>query len=308
MSDIKIEIVTPVHNRCEITRKCLESLENIDRRGLNIHIFVVDDGSSDGTEQMLANEFPEVSVIRGDGNLWYTAGSNRGLEAALLRKPDYILLINNDCIFDPTFLVSMLETARANRRSIVGAVLIDWNDREKIFQVSPEWRIFWGGIRHWRHQTIYTIPDTPWKVDLIVGNCTLFPVQAIREAGLMDESRLPQFGDAEYTPRMRRLGWTLLIEPRAKVFCKPNDIPERIRTMSTRRLLQEIFLNPHSGQSLKRRYYMSLGSAPNKLSGLIAFFVFFIRFAIGRNFEGPWGQSRIEPPISEMYSRETVSR
>ena len=132
-------------------------------------------------------------------------------------------------------------------------------------------------MRHWNKQTLQTIPEKPWKVEIIVGNCILYPAQAIKEVGFMDEKRLPQYGDAEYTPRMRKKGWNLLIEPRAKVYCKPNDVPQRYKEMPLKKLFYNIFINLHGPHSLRRRWFMILGSSPNKFEGYLAFIIFFIR-------------------------------
>lgn len=107
----KIEIVTPVHNRREETIQCLKSLGRIDRTGLQIHIIIVDDGSTDGTAELVASEFPDVEIVQGNGDLWYTAGTNRGIEAALRHDPDYILAINNDSIFDEKCILNLVQCA-----------------------------------------------------------------------------------------------------------------------------------------------------------------------------------------------------
>jgi len=301
MADLKIEVVTPVHNRKELTLRCLESLKQADLSGVEMHVIVVDDGSTDGTAEELAEKFPEVAVIKGDGNLWYTAGTNVGLAAAIERDPDFVLAINNDSEFDRDFLQHMLETAKSNPRSVVGGVLVNWDDRKSVFQVAPKWNVWWGGMRHWVKQTLDTLPKVPWEVELIVGNCVLFPAEAIREVGLMDEKRLPQYGDAEYTPRMRKAGWRLFIDPRAKVFCKPNDVPERISKMGMRRMAATMLFDPHHPHSLRRRLNMIVGSAPNQLEGYAAFVIFFVRVLLGRNIEGRWAMEQTERPLSEVY-------
>jgi GT2 family glycosyltransferase len=83
MKTRKIEIVTPVHNRREETLQCLRSLARAESSGLDLHVIIVDDGSTDGTAEAVATQFPDVEIIRGDGSLWYTAGTNRGIQAAL---------------------------------------------------------------------------------------------------------------------------------------------------------------------------------------------------------------------------------
>ena len=102
------------------------------------------------------------------------------------------------------FSKKWFEAAEKNPRSVIGALLLLWDTPHKIFQIAPEWQTFNGGWRHWHQQTVWTVPDKPFKVDLIVGNCVLVPAAAIKAHGLMNSKRYPNFGDAEYTPRLKK--------------------------------------------------------------------------------------------------------
>ena len=306
MCPVKVVAVTPVHNRRNETLRCLRSLFGSDLSDIAVHVIVVDDGSTDGSAEAIRQQFPNVEILTGNGNLWYTGGMNLGLAGALEHDPDYILGFNNDSIFDGQCLRRLVECGRENPRSVVGAILLDWETPHKLFQVSPRWETWTGGFRHWRHQTIWTIPQKPWKVDLIVGNCVLFPAEAVKEVGLMNIKKFPQYGDAEYTPRMKRNGWRLLIEPKARIFCKPNDVVGGFRNLSAGTQFRALFLDKTGPYSLKRRFNATLYGAPTKIHGLIAFVLFFIRLAAGRNMEGSWGEQRDERPLAEMFSRSTV--
>ena len=85
--NIRVEIVAPVHNRRDITLQCLRSLARINKDGLDVHIIIVDDGSTDGTSEAIAKQFPDVEIVKGDGNLCFTEGTNVGVRAALERNP-----------------------------------------------------------------------------------------------------------------------------------------------------------------------------------------------------------------------------
>jgi GT2 family glycosyltransferase len=298
----KIAVVTPVHNRKDLTLLCLRSLFRADLTGIGLSVYIVDDGSSDGTEEAIAEAYPEVTVIRGDGNLWFTGGMNFGIEAAMSADPDYVLAINNDSIFDQDFLQLMLRCAEQNPRSIVGALLLLWDQPHRVFQVAPRWETFSGGYRHWQRQTVWTVPDRPWRVELIVGNCVLFPAEAISECGLMNARKFPHYGDAEYTPRMRRMGWQLLIEPAARVFCQPNTAPPSVAKMGIRRKLQVLFLDHGNANSFRRRLYANIYGGPNIVAGIIAFLIFYLRYIFGKNLEGTYGSKVEEPPLSEIYA------
>jgi GT2 family glycosyltransferase len=275
--------------------------------GLDVHIIVVDDGSTDGTSGAIRTSFPDVEIVAAVGNLWYTAGTNRGIEAALRHNPDYILAINNDSIFDAKCIRNMVECAENHPRSVIGSLLLNWDTPHRIFQVSPRWEFWKGGYRHWHKQTVWTVPDRPWEVELIVGNCVLYPTQVIRGVGLMDERRLVQFGDAEYTPRMRRRGWRLIIEPRARVFCKPNDITTGFRNLSLRKKAALLLSDKSGLYSLHRRFYGNLGGAPNRLQGLLATPIGYIRYLLGINQEGEWGAKQDEKPLAETFASSVVN-
>jgi len=300
--------VTTVHNRREVTLQCLRSLAELELDGMEMSVVVVDDGSTDGTAEAVNSQFPDVEIIKGDGNLWFTGGMNVGLKAAIEKDIDYVLAINDDSIFQPDCLRLLVQCAGNHPGSVVGPLLLQWDQPHKLFQVSPEWSLSAGGFRHWRRQTVWTVPSDPWEADLIVGNCVLFPVGAIRECGLMDARRHPHWGDAEYTPRMRRMGWRLLIEPRARVFCQPNDPPPRLRDMPPGTLVKTLLGDLKSPHSLRRRLLCSLDGAPNKALGLASFAVFIFRASIRRSLESSWADKVEERPLSERFANRTVKR
>ncbi len=303
---IKVEIVTPVHNRRELTLQCLGSISKLNTENLAIHTIVVDDGSNDGTSASIQKSFPNVEIIKGEGDFWFTEGTNVAIRATQKHDPDYVLMINDDQVFDENAVKFMVETAEKYPQSIVGSLLLLWDTPHRLFQVSPEWNTWTGGWRHWYKQTVWTIPDKPWKVGLIVGNCVLVPVKAINEEGLMNSKRYPNFGDAEYTPRLRKRGWNLLIDPRARVFCQPNNVPAKVSKMSLREKFNALFVDTHHIQNVRRRLYANLDGAPNKFSGVVAFFIFFLRVFLGKNAEGDWIHNQKEKPLSETFADAIV--
>lgn len=302
---IHVEIVLPVHNRREITLQCLRSLARIERTNLKVGIVVVDDGSTDGTSRAIAAQFPLVEIISGDGNLWFTGGANRGFESALSKQPDYVLLLNDDTVFDSNFLKYLVECAEANPRSAIGGLLLLWDTPHKVFQIAPQFEVWYGGWRHLSQQTVWTMPKHPFEVDFIAGNCILFPATTFAENGLMDAKRFPHYADAEYTPRIKRNGWRLLIEPRARVFNQPNTTSS-LRQMSWQQRYQAIWGDLKKPQNMRTRLLMYWVGAPTKTQAVVAWTIYLVRLLskpLGFNQKWETGNWKSENPLSENYQK-----
>ncbi len=97
---IKIGAVIPTFNRAASLRTILTCLQTQSHTTsiTTIPIIVVD-GSTDGTLEMLATEFPTAVIVRGDGNWWYTRSINEGIKKARELDCNYILTLNDDLTF-----------------------------------------------------------------------------------------------------------------------------------------------------------------------------------------------------------------
>ncbi len=286
---IKTALVIPVYNRRETTLQGLKSLSRIDSENLDVKIFVVDDASPDGTGEAVRKNFPDVELINGDGTLHYAAGTNRGIEAALKWNPDYIVTMNDDSVFHEQFLQRLIKTAEQNPRSIIGALLLLWDEPHKVFQVGQKWKTFRGGWEMPEDLTAFDVGQDAFEVECIVGNCVLFPVESIKENGLMDEKKFPHgWGDAQYLMRMRKAGWKLLVEPKSLVWCEPNTNPAPLHTLPKKEILKALFVNRRHPLNLQRQFIARWESAPKKILAIPAFAVYCFKIVIkGFKFSNP---------------------
>lgn len=277
---VKVALVIPVHNRRETTLQALRSLSRIDKSGLDIRIFIVDDGSSDGTSEAITRDFSEVTLVRADGTLHYAGGTNLGIKTASQWKPDHYLLMNDDSVFHEKFLIHLVQTAEANPRSVVGALLLLWDSPHRVFQVGQKWKTMRGGWEIPYDLTVFNVPKEAFQVECIVGNCVLVPALAVNENGMLDAERFPHgWGDAQYFMRLRKAGWTLLIDPRSRVWCEPNSYPPPLHTQGLRRVIEILFFDRRHPSNFVRQFQARWHSAPNRLAALIAFVVYVLQIA-----------------------------
>lgn len=114
MPDLSIIIVN--YNTCEPLRRCLESIL-AHREPLDVQTIVIDNGSVDGSADMVRGFAPQVTLIEPGYNSWFTGGNNIGLKAA---SGQYLYILNPDTVIQPGMLQTMLAYLRAHPQ--VGAL------------------------------------------------------------------------------------------------------------------------------------------------------------------------------------------
>lgn len=108
-----IYVVTAAHDRYQITERFIESLKS--QTYQEIHLILVDDGSSDGTGEMVKERFPNSTVLRGDGNLWWGGALHMAYKWIRKNVADdraYVMISNDDTQYLPDYIetgVSLLD-------------------------------------------------------------------------------------------------------------------------------------------------------------------------------------------------------
>ena len=218
--------VIPVHNRREITRQCVEYLSEQDYPAL--HIVIVDDGSTDGTEEYLAQcDLPNITVLKGDGNLWWGGAMRMGMGfvAGLAHDTDYLLMLNDDVRIEANFISSLVSVSVAFGDAVVGA--------EQRDEATGELLEYGYRIDFWGMRLIPLDNDENARVDALSGRGVLFPYRAIVHAGRLNTKLFPHYlADLEYTSRVREKGWELKVSRNGVVFTAKESSDKIVRESS----------------------------------------------------------------------------
>jgi GT2 family glycosyltransferase len=224
MAKPKVAVVVPVYNKLPLTIRFLESFRRVHYD--NYRMIVVDDASPDGSGAHLAKHFPWVTVLLGDGNLWWTGGTNLGVRHALEQKFDFVLTINNDTLVEPHFLDRLVETAQSNPHSLVAARINFLSEPARVWSVGGwlNWRIdgvFFVNLHEYSadESDLLARRDRVVPVELMTGCGVLVPARCYRDIGLYDRLNCPQYhADSEFTLRAAKRGWRLLVDLQAVVW------------------------------------------------------------------------------------------
>lgn len=212
-----VYVLIPAHNNKNEVLGLLECLSRQTCR--DIKIVLVDDGSTDGTEKEVASRFPQVTTLKGDGNLWWTGANVLGVTYLLdvARDGDFVLLINNDLVVDDDYVRQLVSCSERLGRALVGSTTVDSKDHRRML----------GGIRldsklrSTLNSDVAVIGEIEWdaQVDVLPGRGTLIPLEVFHRVGNFNERRLPHYGaDYEFTARAKRAGFLLAVSHRAKVY------------------------------------------------------------------------------------------
>ncbi len=260
-------VVIPVRNRKPYTMACLESLA---RQTLRHTVIVVDDGSTDGTADAVKRAFPDVKVMRGDGDLWWAEATNVGVAWVLARcsPADLVLTLNDDTLLPPDYLERLVLPAQDHPRAFLGSVAVREDDPEVLVD---------GGVRldWWRAKDIANTRGRCLKqvypngglheVDVLSGCGTLVPVTAFLELGPYNARRLPHYGaDWEFSRRAVRAGYSLFVNADAVLLRRSSTgIHADVGNASLRTFLKS-FVTRRSATNLAARLNFALLAAPRR--------------------------------------------
>lgn len=219
-----VYIVIPVRDRWGLTGACLGSLAV--QSYSSLRVVVVDDGSSDGTSTNIRAEFPDVDVLPGDGNLWWTGATALGIEWVMARAADsdLILTLNNDTTVRADYVETLVRVLHDHGgAAIVGSVAVDDCDHDTIVDGGAQVNWLTGKTySENRGESLVRVLNRGTKSSspsALPGRGTLIPVECIRRIGNFDSRRFPHYAaDYEFSVRAQRSGYPLIMSYEAPVF------------------------------------------------------------------------------------------
>jgi len=203
--------VAPVHNRLETTKHFLEYINEQDYPA--VRVIIVNDGSSDGTQEYLAQASrPNLTVLEGDGNLWWGGAMHLGMSyvMGIAQASDYLLMMNDDVRIGRNYISALVKESVSNAKVVVGSSQYDDRSGSRL---SSGWHVdYWSlCLTDWKDQKA--------SLDALPGRGVLFPMHAVFRVGNVNARLFPHyFGDIEYTARVSESGWKLLVSKEATVF------------------------------------------------------------------------------------------
>lgn len=213
---IDMSVVLVCWNNKDYLGPCLRSLYD---GGLQskFDVVVVDNGSTDGSQEMLREKFPQVMLIQNDRNLGLGKASNQGIEAT---QGKFVLLLNNDTIVNGQSLDEMVEFLETHPEAgAVGGKLLNPDGSfqagyANFSTLREEFLIATGfGDRIWSGYPSHRETDKIGPAGWLSSACLLLRRSALDEVGLLDESYFIYGDEADLQYRLINYGWKVYYLP-----------------------------------------------------------------------------------------------
>lgn len=210
-----IGVALTCFNRREKTRQCLHALLTSASfaSGITLSVALTDDSSSDGTSKMVAECFPSVAVLRGNGSLYWAGGMRMALAHLYAQQLDAYLWLNDDTVLDPDALQVLVTTLRSKALEDGRAGIVVGSTRDAAGVLS------YGGLRRKPYRLgalsfEKIVPGAaPQRCDTHNGNVLLVSAEAVSVLGNLDPVFQHGMGDLDYGLRAKALGVPIWLMP-----------------------------------------------------------------------------------------------
>ncbi len=256
-----IAVLITCHNRREKTLACLDALFGSDPLfDARLEVFLVDDGSKDGTSDAIKARYPSVHIIAGDGNLFWCGGMRVAFTVAMELGFDYYLWLNDDTILYPTAIKKLLITSRDLQARLGKGCIVVGSTQD----VQDGRHTYGGEIRQlkWKPLSfkLVTPRDVPVECETMDGNCVLIPCAIPQVLGNLGEEFIHAMGDFDYGLRARKSGFSIWVMPGFAGTCSTNTVngslhdPRLSFTQRLRKMLQPKGLPTSSWRVFAQRH------------------------------------------------------
>ncbi len=217
---MELSVIIVNWNTKGLVLRCLEHLTGLDLPS-ETEVWVVDNGSTDGSPQAIRSRFPGVHLLENSRNMGFASANNRALKRA---KGRYVLLLNTDCFPQRGAVQALIEAMECHSKAgIAGGALHHPDGRpQNSFGVAPTLatELIPKGLLQTllprRFPSKRRPPDVPLEVEAVTGAFLLVRREAWECVGGLDESYFFFLEETDWCLRMRKAGWMVLHVPGAK--------------------------------------------------------------------------------------------
>jgi len=214
MNEALFSIVIPNWNGQHFLQVCLDSLRA--QTYPNIEVIIVDNASTDGSQEYIRENYPEVKLVELPENRGFTGACNAGMEAA---QGGIISLLNNDTEVDPNWVQAVVDTFQRDERvGIVASKMLLFSQRDTLHTAGDGFTFDGRAYNRGVWQKDEGQFDEVEYVFSACGGSSAYRKELLDEIGLLDDDFFFLLEDIDLAWRAQLAGWRTLYTPHAIVY------------------------------------------------------------------------------------------
>lgn len=207
------------NNNSEDTNACLSSLIKSDYK--HFRIILLKNASAIDSIEAIHLENAHIQIISLRENLGYAGNNNIGIKAAVEQGAEWVFILNNDTVLDPSCLSSLIEAGEHNSAiGIIGPMVYHFNEPAVIQSAGGMLGKYWRSIHEGMNECDRGQFKSVRQVEWISGCAILVRRALIEQIGVLDPDYFLYWEELEWCIRARRAGWKVFHVPQAKLWHK----------------------------------------------------------------------------------------
>ncbi len=210
----KVTVVIPNYNGMKFIRECLDAVLNQDVGTPDYQVLVVDNGSGDGSLELIHSQFPQVQTIALTSNTGFCHAVNVGIRAA---NTPYVILLNNDTRVAVHFIKALYDAieAKPSAFSVSGKMLM-WDNPDRIDDAGDRYCVLGWAYARGKGKPAADFEKSS-EIFSSCGGAAIYRKSILNQIGLFDEAHFAYLEDLDIGYRAKLHGYRNYYEPSAEV-------------------------------------------------------------------------------------------
>ncbi len=229
----KVSITVVSFNNNPETIGFLESLEEVDKKDIQLFVVVIDNASKD--KFIITKKFNnfKLEIMRSEKNIGFSGGQNLGIKYSLENGADFVIILNNDTILDPDFLIPLINSLK-DKVGIVSPKIYfskGYEFHKDRYKSTDLGKIIWyaGGIMDYkniigRHRGVDEVDAGQYEsissMDFATGCCMAIKREVFEKIGMLDEKYFLYYEDNDFSQRAKNAGFSIMYQPKSVIWHK----------------------------------------------------------------------------------------
>ena len=211
--NLLVSVIVLNYNAGELLLNCIESIKKSTYK--NLEIIVVDNISTDKSQKICKEKYPDIKLIQNDENFGYCEGNNIGIRKA---KGDFIMILNPDTIVEPNSIRELIFAHEKLGEGLYQPKILSLNEKQVLQSTGNMIHVFGFGFAKDKGRKDEEIDEEIKKIGYASGTCLFTSRSVFENVGLLDSFLFLYHDDLDLGWRASQIGINSYYVPKSKIY------------------------------------------------------------------------------------------